>query len=1017
MAEKEIIGTIGTKNGALDINKALPCVTSEGVMTRPNIQQFIPETSTGVSEKMDFTSSTVLGGSNEFSTIAIPQFAPSCNGDGQIFSFPKQLKKETKKTIISIIESFSKLDRELKNPEHREAYHNLVADAIRGILQLDTSVFNIFAFDWVLGMGKTSIGVRLATIKAMIDGSQLVIVVPNTQLSKEQSIAHFIGEDILKDTVSIANIALGERVDFRQHYQVIITTLTHHNTECVKRLIRGPTIVFADEVDVYVNDTFAVLEEISNLQSPQSLTKIVELYGEIEKDVAWFKAICVPKMEAINKLKPFAEYASVSVSSTTTAALKEQAKKRLISLVTEDVVRKTLGNYKALGKSAGNFITDLKVLEDEFSPETMLGRKINNIKNRILHVLKNLTFYRELVEPSEEEFQRTKKIRGSYPELEYSLDVNVIKSCIEYVKTARLFIDNGGNDIKLNSNPPKLSLTLPSFHNNLLDVFFSLKQEVSAKVMIIASATLCIEGRGWYSPLSLLQRYFPNTSINVSSFKKIVSPTLVDFINFASEEAVHRIVGVKNKQADIWTAKANVVIEQILQLLEPGDRLLIQGKRASVSKKGEASDSQMGYIATALRLAGITYTDDPAHFNDERFQVILSTVDEAERLRGLNFRVTFVVLCEMGNVSNARNLLQAIRAGRMCYNIEKVMRVFIMWRGFQYIKGTEKQACENVRSILEETGYDTRDIYLTHASPRADDRKIDFIEVPNRLLHGQSNAPWSCNIFTKEHYIPFVRKTVTQEYKNMINTTNRPAVCACNRQQCSYLHVRNVLGMLSNVFNVSKDRINYILRELENYPRFIPLECRLRPGFQPCREYSLGNFKTTTCDNVSTCRKQHYYEIVQEDAFGKSIKSYLPYQNVFGQVRTPLHLHCSRALREQCYSSEGRACNIPIIPGTKHDHDCNLPHCEIVRQQPQVKHVEPVSTRLPTLTAPRENPWQTSAATAASNPWHTTRTASAKPAAATPAAAMSTTPVVRKQTCKNGNKCYYFKKGTCNFAH
>jgi hypothetical protein len=227
--------------------------------------------------------------------------------------------------------------------------------------------------------------------------------------------------------------------------------------------------------------------------------------------------------------------------------------------------------------------------------------------------------------------------------------------------------------------------------------------------------------------------------------------------------------------------------------------------------------------------------------------------------------------------------------------------------------------------------------------------------------------------------------------------------------------------MLSNVFNVSKDRINYILRELENYPRFIPLECRLRPGFQPCREYSLGNFKTTTCDNVSTCRKQHYYEIVQEDAFGKSIKSYLPYQNVFGQVRTPLHLHCGRALREQCHSSEGRACNIPIIPGTKHDHDCNLPHCEIVRQ-PQVRHAEPVSTRpAPTLTAPRENPWERPAptsATAASNPWHTTRIAAAKPVptmqSTTP---VSTTPVVRKRTCKNGPKCYYFLKGTCNFAH
>jgi hypothetical protein len=371
-------------------------------------------------------------------------------------------------------------------------------------------------------------------------------------------------------------------------------------------------------------------------------------------------------------------------------------------------------------------------------------------------------------------------------------------------------------------------------------------------------------------------------------------------------------------------------------------------------------------------MAGITYTDDPAFFNDERYQVILSTVDEAERLRGLNFRVTFVVLCEMGNISNARNLLQAIRAGRMCYNIEKIMRVFIFWRGFQYQVGTEKQAAENIKEILEEIGYETRDICITH-NPDQKSSQVELVDVPNRLLHGQSQAPWSNNIFTKGEYVPFVKKATSQEYANMINQANRPAVCACNRPQCKYLHVRHVLGMLTNILGVSRGRIDYIIRELETYPRFIPLECRLRSGFQPCREYSYGNYKPSRCDNLASCKKAHYYEIIQK-ANGKTVISYLPYQSAFGQTRVPLHLHCTRAFRETCHSSEGRACSIPIIPGTQHSHDCHLPHCEVRRQPVPLQRTQAPVFK-PTLSTPKQNPWQKTAVASTMTPVASTVTA------------------------------------------
>jgi hypothetical protein len=810
---------------------------------------------------------------SNFISVNVPEYT----GTGQRVI----VREEIKETVNGVISKLNTLNRILKNPEHHQAYSDVVKSFIDK-MSVDYATKQIFMLEWVTGTGKTVNGTLLSLLHAINMDKQLVIIVPNTKLNKEMSVASEI-EKMLDGVINkslILNTTSGNTYKDK-FYRIIIAT--PRDLKKVMNKITKKCVVFADEIDFYVNDEYAIMKTLFDSESVQSVANTTEKYNEILRFFTDEKRKITKKNKYETELEMYQGLVEAKKLKTTNPA---EASKIMSKYDITEV-------KKFMSVCNKEYIDTIKVSLANITSE------IEMIKQKIISVIGTLNFYVQLINPK---YIPGEQVKQQFGKLNYVFDENNLNMCVSTLETIYRFID--GQNVSI-SNVVDLKISEQPKEITDLDYFCSFYYNVQPSVMVCASATMNVPLMGYFTPDQVISNYM-TAEKTVFTFNHIVSPIKVSLINFSSPEAVDRITGCTKKRqnkawADIFSAKVDFYLNQCRPFLS--GRTLIQCKGPSI-QNGKLAESQKDYIETALieeyKNTGRRFTSDPDYYNEESYDTIINTVDESTALRGLNFRVQGVVMFEVGNHLNIKNLLQAIRVGRMCYEIDEEMNVIIFYRGYKGSANgtTEEPVVNSFATILEEQGCSIERIVL------------DEYNTPDRQTTPRVN--WSRNFFTDT---PHTQVFNPQQDISPIIRANRPVVCACTKRNCSFPHVKHCLGILEkNGTNVQE-----IQRQLHNYPCFVPKETRMRVGLNPCHYYSQGRNVKIECKNVSSCSKVHYFE--QEDR--------LFYYTAETTDKTPLHVFCKNAYTDtfRC-TSHHSTCSRITVPDANHIHDCQLPHCE-----------------------------------------------------------------------------------------
>lgn len=820
----------------------------------------------------------------EANFISVP--VPKYTGMGQTVI----VREDIKETTTGLINKLNSLDRVLKNPDHHDKYREVVKSFIDKV-SVDYSTKQICMLDWITGTGKTVNGTLLSLLHAINMDKQLVIIIPSTKLSNEMSIASEIKQmlETVIDPSLIFNVQ-ENNIKKDKFYRVIIST-----PRMLTRIINKITkqcIVFADEVDAYVNDENAIMKSLYDETSSQSMTRTLQKYNEI---LTFFTT----ERQRISQKNKYMYEIEMFNAMVEAKKLKEvnpiEASKLIANFNMEDIK-----NIASVCKKDPEYIKKITQFVDNVTG------MFSKFQQKIECVIGNLQFYLQLIKPRYIEGQNVKQ---EFTKLNYVFDEENLNMCITTLENINRYMNrekiNVGTLVSLQFRETRRD-------TSELDQFCSFYYNVQPSIMICASATMNVQLMGYYTPTEIISTYIDSEKTTFS-FKHFVSPIKINIVNFSNPDTVDRITGCTTKRenkgwADIYSAKVNFYLEQCRPFLQ--GRTLIQCKGPSV-RDDKLAVSQKDFIETALieeyKNSGRMFTSDPDFYNDLSYDTIINTVDEATGLRGLNFRVNGVVMFEVGNKLNIKNLLQAIRVGRMCYEIEEEMNVIIFYRGYKSTQEgtTEEEVVSSFASILQEQGCAINRI------------KLDEFNTPDRQNVPQ--AEWSRNFFTsgvEETKSELATKLAREQNTDLtpIIRANRPVVCACTRNRCSFPHVRHCLGLLEK----NGVCVEEIKRQLDNYPLFVPKETRLTVNIQKC----MDNFRTVhkiECKNVASCKKLHYFE---ED--GKIYKYTTENTN-----KTPIHIFCKNAYSElfSC-TSHHSTCTRITVPDSNHIHDCQLPHCE-----------------------------------------------------------------------------------------
>jgi hypothetical protein len=851
------------------------------------------------------------GNHSETTTVHVPGFT----GDGQEIT----VYKNRLELLEPIFKRLEKLNRVLRNPEHQVAYREVIKRFIKKMTEeYEPTKTDICLLKFVTGTGKTTIGVLMALVRALNYDEQLVVIVPRTELSKQMSISTEVMKvigDLLPEN-QILNLAAKQYIRKEMSYRVIICNPDNLSYVLKHQLIKKKCTIVADEADFYLNDEAAITKTLFTPTSPQYVLTVQNQYEEI---MAWYKQN-VPFLKENKIITEWYEVIKtlVNIENLSKDSIKENKKKAKTIFVELRAVKGSIIDaiVKKYGTDVSKAYTAIKEKYDTYK------NKCDRIISKIKVVDDELKRYIDLMDPFYEE---GKEVRQPFTKLRYIIDVSVMRDCRRFLFSLLNLIN--GCDVKIIFADIKFG-DLPTYITEL-DKFCSFFMKVKPTMLVAASATLNVPLMGWYTPIEVINRYLPpqNEPWTVLDFNHIVSPIKVHLINFSSPEIVDRITGEddsKRKEkywADLFSAKVAFYLEMCrLHLNGNNGRDLVQHKGSTLDRMTKKpAPSQGDYIVEALideyRKTGKLFTNDPNFYNDSDYDTILSNVDEATALRGLNFRVEKVIMFETGNYSNIKNLLQAIRVGRMCYNIEEEMHVVVMYRGYQSsVNGTTEVSVANkFADILEKQGCNINLITLNK---------------DNTPCRSQANprAPWPVNVFTGEPLDVSISQdplsSVPERDLAPIIKANRPLVCACARKNCNLLHVVHYLngeGQLRAILKPSE--IEKITKHLALYPGFVPACCRLRSTCMVCPDFKRSSLQTVRCENFSQCKKAHYYRHASGELF----------QDPENESSVPVHIHCKRALTNAfpCNGRDGLRCSRRLVgEESNHQHDCQLAHCE-----------------------------------------------------------------------------------------
>lgn len=816
--------------------------------------------------------------SENFLSVQVPEYT----GTGQTVI----IREEYKDTLQGVIKKLNKLNRVLKNPEHHQAYCDVIKSFIDK-MSVDYTTKQIFMLEWVTGTGKTVNGTLLSLLHAINMDKQLIIIVPNTRLSKEMSVATEI-ENMLDGVINkelILNTTSSNTYKDK-FYRVIIST--PRDLKKVMNKITKKCIVFADEIDFYVNDENAIMKTLFDPESSQSVINIREKYAEILRTFNEKRRLINEKNKITQEIAMFDALVEAKRLKQTDPA----AAKAIIDVFDQKEIKK----LALVCNQDKEYINKIKMSLEK------IEQNIEPIKKNILFVLGTIKqFYIPLINPT---YNPGEQVKQQFTKLNYVFDEENLSECIRALEKMYRYINC--EQVVINGIP-ELKISEPRREITDLDNFCSFYYNVQPTIMVCASATMKVPYMGYFTPEQVVSNYM-TAEKTVFTFNHIVSPIKVSLINFSSYQTVDRITGCTEERdekykrwADIFSAKVDFYLKQCRPFLQ--GRTLIQCKGPSIYN-GKLKESQKDFIEVALTKdylsTGKRFTSDPDYYNDESYDTIINTVDESTALRGLNFRVQGVVMFEVGNHLNIKNLLQAIRVGRMCYDIDEEMNVIIFYRGYKPSEqgSSETAVVESFATILEEQGCSINRIVL------------DESNVPDR--QSSPRTEWSRNLFTETPVEPVSNP---QTDLSPIIRANRPVVCACTKYNCTFPHVKHCLGLLEkNGINIPQ-----ITRQLENYPCFVPKETRMRVGLNACHYYSTGKIIKVECKNVGSCTKVHYFE--------ESNRLY--YYTAETRDKTPIHMFCKNAYTDtfRCTSHHSSCARI-TVPDVNHVHDCQLPHCE-----------------------------------------------------------------------------------------
>lgn len=859
------------------------------------VMKFAPIVNT--CETVNIISSTGISSNKE--TVVIPNFV----GGGASISYYSGMRA----LIAPLLEKLSTLDRVLKNEEHQNAYHDNVVGFINTMTNEPTTTSHICMLDFQTGTGKTTIGTIISLLRVLNYDEQLVVIVPSIMANKKMSVASVVADVLtgLIDKAQVLNIALDEKPNTSQFYRVIISTpkmLDRVGTFITKRCT-----IFADELDFYINDKDVIIKTLLDDKAEMSFSNIEKKYNNI-------RAVYSNEFNSVQFKKDRSILACVTLifalnEDQSNQVLKLQLSKKLKSAECVEFATKLSQDYKD------------KVLRKAFLEQcrATLTQRVNAVisvlESHINDVRTAFYFYLRLLSPDRYSDNYDKQPFNS---LQYVINENNILECISYMDGVRDNINNIERTVKF----VKFNYGELYQRNYELDKFCGFYQNINPSMMVCSSATLNVGYMGWYPPNEIIKMYLSPEHLIEYNFKHITSPIDVFMVNIASVDVVDRITGDDSSRrqiyghADIFSAKALLVSEVCCPIMKETEgsikpRILIQCKGRSLNPKtGEIQLSQHDIIEEALTTryyeTGEKFTSDPTYYNDTEFGTIISTIEETDGLRGLNFPVTDVIMCEVGNMMNIRSLLQALRIGRMCYAIDETMRVVVFYRGYKCTDygDTEEAVATKFANILSEKGCNIRNITLNREN------------TPDRRFN--TKAPWTTNIFTGEEFVapPSMEIDITRDI-TPINNANRPLVCACVRPNCHFLHVGHYIDSIKIREQLAPRHITRIKKAYDTYKGYVPACMRLRESSCPkCYHYKVGQIQTEACV-INGCSKLHY----TQDENGIQ---------VYNGSGTPLHLFCKKAKTDAfcCNALTGGRCRRRVVDSHEHTHDCQYAHCE-----------------------------------------------------------------------------------------